>query len=56
MAEKWELVDINKNKTGLIHERGKEKSIPEGMYHVVVDVWTKNSKDEIREKILCIKK
>lgn len=47
MAEKWELVDINKKKTGVIHERGKENSIPEGMYHLVVDVWTKNSKGEI---------
>lgn len=47
MAEKWELVDINKNKTGVIHERGQENSIPEGMYHLVVDVWTKNSKGEI---------
>jgi len=23
MVELWELVDINKNKTGRIHERGK---------------------------------
>lgn len=47
MVELWELVDINKNKTGRIHERGKESAIPEGMYHLVVEVWTKNSKGEI---------
>lgn len=47
MKEIWELVDINKEKTGVIHERGKEASIPEGMYHLVVEVWAKNSKNEI---------
>lgn len=47
MAEIWELVDINKNKTGVIHERGKEDSIPQGMYHLVVEIWTKNSKGQI---------
>lgn len=47
MAEKWELVDRKKNKTGVIHERGKEDFIPKGMYHLVVEVWTKNSKGEI---------
>jgi ADP-ribose pyrophosphatase YjhB (NUDIX family) len=47
MAEKWELVDINKRKTGVIHERGNEDSIPTGMYHLVVEVWTKNYKGEI---------
>lgn len=47
MAELWELVDVNKNKTGKIHERGKESSIPKGMYHLVVEVWTKNKKGEI---------
>lgn len=47
MKEIWELVDIYKEKIGVIHERGKEASIPEGMYHLVVEVWTKNSKNEI---------
>ena len=47
MIELWELVDINKNKTGKIHERGKESSIPRGMYHLVAEVWTKNKKGEI---------
>ena len=47
MIELWELVDINKNKTGKIHERGKESSIPQGMYHLVAEVWTKNKKGEI---------
>lgn len=51
MAELWELVDINKQKTGVVHERGKEKEvgipIPTGMYHMVVDVWVKNQKGEM---------
>lgn len=47
MIEKWELVDINKNKTGVIHERGKEDSIPKGMYHLIVEIWTKNINEEI---------
>lgn len=47
MAELWELVDINKKKTGVIHERGKENCIPHGMYHMVVDIWVKNLNGEI---------
>lgn len=47
MAELWELVDINKEKTGIIYERGKESLIPEGMYHMVASVWIKNEKGEI---------
>jgi len=31
MAELWDLYDANKNMTGVIHERGKEDLIPEGM-------------------------
>ena len=45
--EKWELVDIHKRKTGVIHERGKEDMIPNGMYHLVVEIWVKNRKEEI---------
>ena len=47
MTEEWDLVDINKQKTGITHERGKEDSIPFGMYHLVVEIWTKNSNGEI---------
>lgn len=47
MAEIWELVDENKNKTGVLHERGKETSIPKGMYHLVVDIWCKTRNNEI---------
>lgn len=44
MAEFWELVDINKKKTGIIHERKKGNLVPAGMYHLSVDIWVKNSK------------
>ena len=47
MAELWELVDGKKNKTGVIHERGKEELIPEGMYHQVVEIWTKSASNKI---------
>lgn len=47
MPELWELVNSRKEKTGIIHERGKEDSIPSGMYHMVVDVWVKNKYGEI---------
>lgn len=47
MAEFWELVDINKKKTGIIHERKKGNPVPAGMYHLSVDIWVKNSKGEL---------
>ena len=47
MVELWDLVDINKDKTGVIHERGKEDMIPHGMYHIVVEVWTRNSNNKV---------
>ena len=47
MAELWELVDINKRKTGRVIERGSNVLIPEGMYHMVVEIWTKDSKGKI---------
>jgi len=47
MSEIWDLYDINKNKTGIQHERGKESLIPEDMYHLVVEIWTKNKEGKI---------
>ena len=47
MAELWELVDINKRKTGRVIERGSNVLIPEGMYHMVVEIWTKDSNGKI---------
>ena len=47
MIEIWELVDKNKNKTNTLHQRGDEKNIPKGMYHLVVETWVKNSKGQI---------
>lgn len=37
MTEIWELIDINRQKTGQLHKRGEE--VPAGLYHLVVDVW-----------------
>jgi len=36
----WDIVDINGSKTGVLHDRGKTDYIPEGMFHIVVDIWT----------------
>ena len=47
MAELWELVDINKKKTGKILVRESDMLIPEGMYHMVVEIWTKDSNGKI---------
>lgn len=40
MSEMWDIVDINGSKTGVLHDRGKTDYIPEGMFHIVVDIWT----------------
>lgn len=45
MQEYWDLLDINGNKTGEIHPRGK--NLPEGKYHKCVDVWLYNNKGEV---------
>lgn len=48
MEETWELVNINKVKTGVLHKRkDREDSIPSGMYHIVVDIWTKRKDGKI---------
>lgn len=45
MAEYWDIYDVNRNKTGEFHERGKE--IKSGKYHLVVGIWIKNKNNEI---------
>ena len=47
MRELWELVDINENKTGIMIERGTNTPIPQEMYHVAVDIWTKSKDGKI---------
>lgn len=39
MMEIWDLYDTNKQLTGQQHKRGYEKSIPVGMFHLVVEIW-----------------
>lgn len=47
MREVWELVDLNENKTGVLIERGTGTPIPEGMYHMAVDIWIKGKDGKI---------
>ena len=47
MSELWELIDLNENKTGVIIERGTGTPIPQGMYHMAVDIWTKSKDGKI---------
>ena len=42
--EIWDLYDENKNKLNTKHVRGED--IPEGCFHLVVNVWVRNSKGE----------
>lgn len=42
--EKWDLYTKYREKTGKEHIRGDE--LPEGLYHLVVHVWIRNSKGE----------
>ena len=39
MKELWELCDIDGNGVGIYLERGKD--LPEGLYHPVVEIWTR---------------
>ena len=41
MSEIWELVDGQKRKTGILHERIHSNLIPKGLFHIVVEIWTK---------------
>lgn len=47
MSEIWDLIDINKNKTGITHERNSCEPIPKDMYHLAVEIWTMNKSGEI---------
>ena len=47
MAEIWELVDEQKNRTGILHERAYSEWIPKGLYHIVVEIWTKTKDGKI---------
>ena len=40
MPELWNLYDGQRQDTGLLHERGKR--LPDGFYHLVVQVWLIN--------------
>ncbi len=42
--ELWDLYNENRELTGLSHVRGEE--IPQGYYHIVVNIWIRNSKGE----------
>lgn len=46
-SEIWELVDIDGKKTGVMIERGANTLIPQGMYHIAVDIWTKSKDGKI---------
>lgn len=45
MQELFDLYDNDRNLLGRVHERGVP--IPEGLYHVVVSVWTINERQQI---------
>lgn len=45
MNEYWDIYDINRNKTGKLHERGLELNM--GEYHLVVAIWIKNKNNEV---------
>ncbi|ARQ06849.1 hypothetical protein MACA111363_01705 [Macrococcoides canis] len=45
MSEIWELLDINRQKTGILHERGV--TVPDGLYHLVVEIWVQKPNDEL---------
>lgn len=47
MDELWELVDIYGNTTGVVVERNSNTTIPQGMYHVAVDIWVKRKDGKI---------
>lgn len=44
MRELWDILDENGNKIGRLHERGTP--MRKGEYHLVIQVWIKNSKNE----------
>ena len=46
MPEYWDIYDKDRNKTGRFQERGRPPASPED-YHLVVEIWLKNSKGEV---------
>lgn len=40
-------MDQNKRKTGILHERIYSDRIPEGLFHIVVEIWTKTPDGKI---------
>jgi len=46
MAELWDILDENRNKTGRLHERRPIGSMRQGEYHLIVHVWIVNNKGE----------
>ncbi len=42
--ERWDVLDADRNPTGRIHRRGDP--LPEGDYHLVVQVWVRNARGE----------
>lgn len=45
MLEYWDLYNKEREKIGVLHQRGQP--IEEGTYHIVVNVWIINSKNEV---------
>ena len=43
--ESWDLYNINREKIGKLHMRGEP--LERGTYHIVVNVWIVNSKNEV---------
>ena len=43
--EYWDLLNQKRQATGLTHRRGDP--VPSSLYHVVVEIWTYNSKQEV---------
>ncbi|MBE6024232.1 MAG: NUDIX domain-containing protein [Cellulosilyticum sp.] len=43
--ELWDVYDINRNRIGKLHERGRR--LRPGEYHLVADIWTITSKGQI---------
>lgn len=46
MPEYWDIYDKDRRKTGRLQERGRPPASPED-YHLVVEIWLKNSKGEV---------
>ena len=44
MAELWDILDVNGNATGRLHERGKPMC--KGEYHLTVNIWIENDNGE----------